>query len=85
MAEGTPRHHDSAFTECTDEFLEAPERVHLDPFGNTFVCQGLIIGNLREKPLRTIMEDYRPREHPIVGPLIRGGPAGPAQAYGHPA
>jgi hypothetical protein len=79
-----PRRHYSCFTECTEEDLARPARVHPDPFGNVFVCQGLNIGNIREKSLRAIMENYSPFEHPIVGPLLRGGPAELARVYGLP-
>lgn len=84
LTAGLPRRHHTCFTECTDEDLAEPGRVHLDPFGNVFVCQGLIIGNIVERPLGEIMRTYRPEEHPIVGPLLRGGPAELAHAYGLP-
>lgn len=70
-----PRRDFSCFNECPHEELENPERVHLDPFGNVFVCQGLSIGNVWRKPLKALMVEYRPHEHPIVGPLLKGGPA----------
>jgi MoaA/NifB/PqqE/SkfB family radical SAM enzyme len=85
LIEGLPRRPFSVFTECTDEDLANPGRVHIDPFGNVLVCQGLSIGNIRERTLREIMEQYRPAEHPIIGPLLRGGPAELARTYGLPA
>jgi MoaA/NifB/PqqE/SkfB family radical SAM enzyme len=84
LVAGLPRRSFTCFTECTDEDLADPERVHLDPFGKVFVCQGLTIGNVRERTLSEIMRDYRPAEHPIVGPLLRGGPEELARVYGLP-
>jgi hypothetical protein len=49
------------------------------------VCQGLSIGNTADGTIREIMRDYRPEEHPIVGPLLLGGPAELARVYGLPA
>lgn len=63
------------FDECPWENLRGPERVHVDPFGNLHICQGISIGNLLERPLADIMAGYDPDEHPIVGPLLAGGPA----------
>jgi len=63
------------FTECPWEELRYPERVHVDAFGNLHICQGISIGNLLEHPLTEIMRDYDPDTHPIVGPLLAGGPA----------
>jgi hypothetical protein len=63
------------FTACPHEDLSDPGRVHLDPFGNMHLCQGLVIGNLFTRPLREICETYDPDGHPIIGPLLAGGPA----------
>ena len=62
------------FTECPWEELRHPERVHVDAFGHLHICQGISIGNLLERPLTEIMRDYNPDIHPIVGPLLDGGP-----------
>ena len=32
-----------------------------------------------------VLAEYRPHEHPVVGPLLAGGPAALAQKYGLPA
>jgi MoaA/NifB/PqqE/SkfB family radical SAM enzyme len=69
------------FTECPWEDLREPERVHVDPFGNLHICQGITIGNLLQRPLTEIMGDYDPDDHPIVGPLIAGGPAEVVRRY----
>jgi hypothetical protein len=68
-------------TECPWEDLRRPERVHVDPFGNLHICQGISIGNLLERPLARIMDDYDPDNHPIVGPLLSGGPAEIVRRY----
>lgn len=73
-----------AFDECPHETLAEPERVHLDPLGHLHLCQGLVFGNLFADPLREIVRAYRPVEHPIVGPLLRGGPAELVRAYALP-
>jgi len=63
------------FTECPWEELRKPDRVHVDPFGHLHICQGISIGNVLERPLKEIMTEYDPDSHPIVGPLLTGGPA----------
>jgi len=63
------------FTACPWEDLRQPERVHVDSMGNLLICQGLSIGNLLEVPLKQIMGNYDPDTHPIIGPLLNGGPA----------
>jgi hypothetical protein len=70
------------FTECPWEDLRAPERVHVDPFGNLHICQGISIGNLLERSLTDIMGGYDADGHPIVGPLLGGGPAEIVRRYG---
>lgn len=75
LVEGLPRQPWQSFTTCPYEALADPGRIHLDPFGNLHLCQGLTMGNLFEQPLKQIVRDYQPDEHPIVGPLLEGGPA----------
>jgi hypothetical protein len=74
----------AAFTSCPYEDLREPGRVHVDPFGHVHVCQGITIGNLFRMPLREICADYDPESHPIVGPLLEGGPFALATRGGHP-
>ena len=74
LSSRTPAKPWNQFTECPWEDLRHPERVHVDAFGNLHVCQGISIGNLLERPLTEIMRDYDPDSHPIIGPLIDGGP-----------
>ena len=66
---------------CSHEELIDPIRVHLDAYGYVHICQGISIGNMWEKPLSEIMLNYDPYNHPIVSPLIKGGPLELAKAY----
>ncbi len=72
------------FTACPHEDLREPGRVHIDPFGNLHLCQGIVIGNLFHTPLKEICERYDPDAHPITGPLLRGGPIELARRYDLP-
>ncbi|MBP2681659.1 MAG: Radical domain protein, partial [Candidatus Krumholzibacteriota bacterium] len=72
------------FTECPHEDLRDPGRVHIDPLGNVHICQGLVIGNVFQAPLTTICKDYDPATHPIIGPLLKGGPAELVRRYAVP-
>lgn len=62
------------FTECPFESLMDPGRVHVDPFGNLHICQGIVIGNLLERPLADIMAAFDPQANPILKLLLAGGP-----------
>ncbi len=64
----------SLFTTCPHEDLENPGRVHVDPYGNLHICQGIIIGNVFKTPLSEICAGFRPNDNPILGPLLEGGP-----------
>lgn len=72
------------FVECPYEDLVEPGRIHLDPLGNLHICQGISIGNLFQQPLKDICASYKPEEHPVVGPLLSGGPAGLVRHYDLP-
>ena len=72
------------FDRCPWENLRAPERVHVDPYGYLHVCQGISIGNLLQRSLSGILADYDPDAHPIVGPLLAGGPSELARRYDLP-
>jgi hypothetical protein len=72
------------FTECPWEDLREPGRVHVDPFGNLHLCQGLSLGNLQQRPLRQICRDYDPAGDPVIGALMDGGPAELARRHGLP-
>jgi hypothetical protein len=60
---------------CPHEDLRNPGRLHVDPFGNLHICQGISIGNLFERHLNEICERFDPQGDPVIGRLIEGGPA----------
>lgn len=70
-----------SFVSCPHEDLREPGRIHLDPLGNLHICQGIAIGNVFEKPLKQICEEYDADAHPICGPLLEGGPAALVTEY----
>lgn len=72
------------FRECPHENLREPSRVHIDPAGNLHICQGLVIGNIFETPLKDICSSYDPDAHPICGLLLEGGPAALVSEYNLP-
>ena len=72
------------FTECPHEDLREPGRVHVDPFGNLHICQGISLGNLFQSSLADICRAYDPDSHPISGPLLAGGPSELARRYDAP-
>jgi MoaA/NifB/PqqE/SkfB family radical SAM enzyme len=69
------------FAECPYENLREPGRIHVDPFGNVHICQGIALGNVFRTSLKEICEAYDPESHPIIGPLLTGGPAELARRY----
>lgn len=82
LLEGLPKRRWEEFTECPYEDLKEPKRVHLDPYGNVQLCQGLSMGNMWETSLSMLVKNYNADSHPICGPLVRGGPALLAKEYG---
>jgi MoaA/NifB/PqqE/SkfB family radical SAM enzyme len=84
LIEGIARRPWRELTECPYEKLDDPGRVHVDPEGNLHPCQGLLMGNLFERPLSEIVNTYNPQAHPIAGPLLAGGPAALVERYGLP-
>ena len=74
MLEGLPTRPIEEFTECPFEALDDPQRVHLDAYGDVHLCQGLLMGTMWETPLAELVAGYDPQAHPVVGPLLRGGP-----------
>jgi len=72
------------FTKCPYENFTNQQRVHIDPFGYVHVCQGISIGNVWQKPLSKIIEEYNPHANPILEPLIRGGPVALVEKFGLP-
>ena len=72
------------FDSCPHEDLREPGRIHLDPFGNLHLCHGVVIGNLFEKPLKQICQEYDGDAHPVCGPLLSGGPVALVNEYNLP-
>ena len=75
LATGVPLRPWAELTTCPYENLASPERVHVDAYGHVQLCQGLTMGNMWDVPLRDLIASYDPAAHPIVGPLLAGGPA----------
>ena len=71
-----------SFTSCEHEDLRDPRRVYVDPLGDVHVCQGISIGNINKTPLREICGNYEPDLHPVLGPLLKGGPVELVLRYG---
>jgi MoaA/NifB/PqqE/SkfB family radical SAM enzyme len=82
LTEGLPKRDFRDFTECNAEELRHPKRVHVDPFGNVHICQGIIMGNMWETPLEELVKNYDADAHPISGPILRGGPVALSEEYG---
>lgn len=74
LTEGVPRQPWTEFIECPCEDFVNPGRVHIDAFGHVHLCQGLLMGNLWQQSLKEIVASYEPTAHPIIGPLLEGGP-----------
>lgn len=84
LAEGNNVYPGDQFSTCPYENLLDPARVHLDPLGYVHICQGISMGNIFQNSIKEIWENYDPDKHPIVGPLMHGGPAELCTAYGLP-
>lgn len=81
LTEGLPTVSCDSFTECPDEDFRNPGRIHLDSFGNVHLCQGVVMGNAWKTPFNELIQNYNPDNHPIVGPLLKGGPLELAREY----
>lgn len=84
LAAAEPQQPPETFTFCPHETLDHPDRVHVDAAGYVHLCQGLALGNLQQHSLVELIRTYDPRRHPIVGPLLAGGPWALARAYDFP-
>ena len=84
LIEGVARRPWREFNECPHEALDDPGRVHVDHLGHLHLCQGVTIGSLFERPLVEIVAAYDPQAHPIVGPLLEGGPVALVERYDLP-
>ncbi len=82
LASQSPQHRPELFTSCPHEDLANPTRVHIDAWGCVHLCQGLTMGRVSEsRPLEQLVDEYRPHHHPVVGPLLSGGPLALAQTF----
>lgn len=79
---GAPRYPWPTFSACPYTELGNPSHLHVDPSGNLHLCQGLVIGNVFEHSLASLVAGYAPERHALVGPLLAGGPAGLISDYG---
>jgi len=84
LAERAQQYPWESFDRCPYEDLINLGRVHLDPDGNVLVCEGILLGNIHQNTLVEIFSQYEPETHPIIGPLLRGGPAELVQTYDLP-
>jgi hypothetical protein len=84
LVDELPRRPWHELVTCPYEDLVDPSRVHIDSFGYVHLCQGITIGNTWANPLIDIIHTYDPKTHPIVGPLLEGGPAALARAFAVP-
>jgi len=82
LLEGLPTKSWRNFTECPYEDLRNPRRVHLDPYGNVHLCQGISMGNMWQTPLSELVNNYDCDSHPVAGPIAKGGPALLAEEHG---
>jgi hypothetical protein len=82
LVEGLEVKHLDGFVECPFEELESPTRLHVDPYGNIHICQGILAGNVWDSSLAQVVAAYEPRGHPVLGPLIEGGPRALAERTG---
>jgi hypothetical protein len=85
LAGRAPRQPWEAFSACPHEDLREPGRIHVDALGNLHVCHGISVGNLFRASLSQICRSYAPETHPVVGPLLAGGPAELIRRYNLPA
>jgi organic radical activating enzyme len=69
-------------TSCPLDPLKQPIRVQVDSHGNVQLCQGLSLGVAWDTPLSTLIAEFQPERHPILGALQQGGPSFLAQRYG---
>ena len=63
--------------DCSSAFLGA-KGVHVDPYGNVFsgTCSGIVIGNVKDKPIDQMWRDFSPEANELTGILFTSGPAG---------
>jgi len=85
LVAGLPSRPTAGMATCPHEDLASPERVYVDAYGHVHLCQGISMGNMWTTPLSTLVRDHNPAEHPIAGPILRGGPVQLARDFGFDA
>jgi len=75
LAHRTEKHPWTGFDSCPNENLSHPSRVHVDANGFLQVCQGISSGCIEEQDLGKLVHPEHLGNHPVLGPLISGGPA----------
>jgi hypothetical protein len=76
-----PQYAWATFTACPYQELASPSHLHVDPSGDLHVCRELVIGNVFEQSLVELVACYDPQNHPVIGPLLAGGPAALVSHY----
>ena len=61
LTPGLPQRRREELTTCPHEDLAATAGVHLDCYGNVYICQGLSIGNMWQTPLSELVRQYDAR------------------------
>lgn len=87
--DGTARH--TSISECSlpsylGDDIRAPTAVEIHPGGWVNLCAGVALGNVRDRPLKDILEGHDPNAQPVISTLAREGPAGLlelAQSHGY--
>jgi organic radical activating enzyme len=69
------------FDICPHESFLNPHRIWLDFLGNIHLCPGITIGNLNKLKLSELLKIVDLKNHPILTPLIQGGPVKLANVY----
>jgi hypothetical protein len=84
LAPKVPHYPAEQFITCPHENLADPGRVHIDPFGDLHICQGISLGNIFASDLGSICSGFDPYTHPIISALLDGGPYQLTKLYGAP-
>ncbi len=79
-----PRRSWREFNTCPDEDFSGIGRLHLDPYGYLYPCQGIIVGNLMKNSLKEIADRYNPDDHPVISLIQKGGPAELVRSFNLP-
>ncbi|MBU1535965.1 4Fe-4S cluster-binding domain-containing protein [Myxococcota bacterium] len=69
---------------CPHLNLSDPTYLYLDPGGNLHLCPGIILHNIFMGHIRQYFRDFDSEKHPVIGPLLRGGPPQLAKAFNIP-